>query len=139
MLRVWHSTVCKLVSSLNCCLLVKAAIRHLHHGVPTLHSHSMCTLHQLRLSKQLTPLILLCAAPHNDGIQGLESVEIVRPGYDVEYDYVQPTSLRHTLETKQIEGLYLAGQVSVCQLVAYIPAVLCSSSSEIAFPFEANS
>jgi tRNA uridine 5-carboxymethylaminomethyl modification enzyme len=50
----------------------------------------------------------------NRAMQGLESVEIVRPGYDVEYDYVQPTSLHHTLETKQIAGLYLAGQVSVC-------------------------
>ncbi|MCG6552905.1 MAG: tRNA uridine-5-carboxymethylaminomethyl(34) synthesis enzyme MnmG [Candidatus Magnetominusculus sp. LBB02] len=46
------------------------------------------------------------------GIEGLESAEIVRPGYAIEYDCVYPTQLRHTLETKDIEGLYLAGQIN---------------------------
>lgn len=44
-------------------------------------------------------------------MKGLEEVDIIRPGYDVEYDYVDPRSCRHTLETKKIKGLYLAGQI----------------------------
>ncbi|KAL7566464.1 hypothetical protein ACA910_000941 [Epithemia clementina (nom. ined.)] len=44
-------------------------------------------------------------------MKGLGAVEIVRPGYDVEYDFVNPQSLTHTLETKKIGGLYLAGQI----------------------------
>lgn len=44
-------------------------------------------------------------------MKGLEEVEIIRPGYDVEYDYVDPRSCRHTLETKKIRGLFLAGQI----------------------------
>ncbi len=45
-------------------------------------------------------------------IKGLEKVEIMRPGYAIEYDFVDPTQLKHTLETKKIRGLFLAGQIN---------------------------
>jgi len=45
-------------------------------------------------------------------VKGLEAVEIFRPGYAIEYDFFQPTQLKHTLETKKIQGLYFAGQIN---------------------------
>nr|PZN04454.1 MAG: tRNA uridine-5-carboxymethylaminomethyl(34) synthesis enzyme MnmG [Bacillota bacterium] len=45
-------------------------------------------------------------------IRGLENVKMMRPGYAIEYDYVVPTQLKLTLETKEIEGLYMAGQIN---------------------------
>jgi tRNA uridine 5-carboxymethylaminomethyl modification enzyme len=45
-------------------------------------------------------------------IEGLEHAEIMRPGYAIEYDYVPPTQIHHSLETKTVKGLYLAGQIN---------------------------
>jgi tRNA uridine 5-carboxymethylaminomethyl modification enzyme len=45
-------------------------------------------------------------------IEGLEEVEIIRPGYAIEYDFVHPTQLRLSLECKTVAGLFLAGQIN---------------------------
>jgi len=45
-------------------------------------------------------------------IQGFENAKMFRPGYAIEYDYFPPTQLKHTLETKNIEHLYFAGQIN---------------------------
>lgn len=47
-----------------------------------------------------------------NSIEGLESAAIVRPGYAIEYDFFQPTQLSHSLETKNIRGLFFAGQIN---------------------------
>jgi tRNA uridine 5-carboxymethylaminomethyl modification enzyme len=45
-------------------------------------------------------------------VAGFENVKFFRPGYAIEYDYFPPTQLKHTLETKLVEGLYFAGQIN---------------------------
>jgi tRNA uridine 5-carboxymethylaminomethyl modification enzyme len=45
-------------------------------------------------------------------INGFERAEIAKCGYAIEYDFIQPTNLKHTLETKQVSGLFLAGQIN---------------------------
>ena len=45
-------------------------------------------------------------------IEGLENVQILRPGYAIEYDYFDPTQLNYTLETRKIQNLFFAGQIN---------------------------
>ena len=45
-------------------------------------------------------------------VKGFENVKFFRPGYAIEYDFFPPTQLRHTLETKNIKGLFFAGQIN---------------------------
>lgn len=45
-------------------------------------------------------------------VKGFEKAKLFRPGYAIEYDYFPPTQLKHSLETKLIEGLYFAGQIN---------------------------
>jgi len=70
------------------------------------------------LSKEMYPSGMSTSLPPDVQLNffrtmvGLESVELMRPGYAIEYDFVEPRQLKMTLETRQIEGLYHAGQIN---------------------------
>ena len=74
----------------------------------------------LRTLLTLTPLFqgLSCTLPADlqqqlvNTMVGLEKAVVVKPGYGVEYDYVDPRELHKTFETKKIPGLYFAGQIN---------------------------
>ena len=45
-------------------------------------------------------------------IPGLERVQLLQPGYAIEYDFVEPRQLKHTMDTKKVDHLYFAGQIN---------------------------
>jgi tRNA uridine 5-carboxymethylaminomethyl modification enzyme len=67
------------------------------------------TVYPNGISTSLPEEVQRALLPH---IPGLARVRMIRPGYAIEYDYVDPRSLAPTLETKRIEGLFLAGQIN---------------------------
>ena len=71
---------------------------------------SMCTEYYVNGLSTSLPIDVQKEMIHS--IAGLENAKIIRYGYAIEYDYVDPTELKHTLETKKIKNLYNAGQIN---------------------------
>ena len=71
---------------------------------------AMCTEYYINGLSTSLPIDVQKDMIHS--ISGLENAKIVRYGYAIEYDYVDPTELKHTLETKKIKNLYNAGQIN---------------------------
>lgn len=71
---------------------------------------AMCTEYYINGLSTSLPIDVQKQMIHS--IEGLENAKIIRYGYAIEYDYVDPTELRHTLETKKIKNLYNAGQIN---------------------------
>ena len=69
--------------------------------VPEIYVNGLSTSLPREVQKQLV-----------QALPGLEDAAVLRPGYAVEYDFVQPTELNRRLETKRIDGLFLAGQIN---------------------------
>jgi tRNA uridine 5-carboxymethylaminomethyl modification enzyme len=71
---------------------------------------AMCTEYYINGLSTSLPIDVQKEMIHS--IVGLENAKIIRYGYAIEYDYVDPTELKHTLETKKVKNLYNAGQIN---------------------------
>ncbi|KLD96470.1 tRNA uridine-5-carboxymethylaminomethyl(34) synthesis enzyme MnmG [Aliarcobacter butzleri] len=71
---------------------------------------AICTEYYINGMSSSLPIDVQKAMIHS--VKGLENAKIIRYGYAIEYDYVDPTELKHTLETKKIKNLYHAGQIN---------------------------
>lgn len=71
---------------------------------------AMCTEYYINGLSTSLPIDVQKDMIHS--ISGLENAKIIRYGYAIEYDYIDPTELKHTLETKKIKNLYNAGQIN---------------------------
>ncbi|MDY0051203.1 MAG: tRNA uridine-5-carboxymethylaminomethyl(34) synthesis enzyme MnmG [Aliarcobacter sp.] len=71
---------------------------------------AMCTEYYINGLSSSLPIDVQKEMIHS--IKGLENAKIVRYGYAIEYDYIDPTELKHTLETKKLKNLYNAGQIN---------------------------
>lgn len=71
---------------------------------------AMCTEYYINGMSTSLPIDVQKEMIHS--VAGLENAKIIRYGYAIEYDYVDPTELKHTLETKKVKNLYNAGQIN---------------------------
>jgi len=68
--------------------------------------------HEVYVNGMSTSMPIDVQAAMVESVPGLERAEMIRPGYAIEYDAIDPRELRHTLEVKAMEGLFLAGQIN---------------------------